>query len=519
MHRRQFLGTAALSASLGAATTENQTHSANRPQTRVKRRRTMYFNDARHFYLYSFEPPMTMEDVWRPIDELAGTAVNTFIYGVETGGGLFSDTKVGTRFGADLERLESPIPWRAYYNMQNLIDQGLDPLQVLIDRAHQRGIEFITSLRMGGGPRSTRNQIRVPGSSAGGGGPQHDSQDFARAEVRDVRFDWLEELAGYPVDGIEMDFAFTPFYFKPDEINANTPLMTDYVRRIAKMVRSKGKDRIVGARVFPSLQMNLDLGLDVETWFAEKLIDYVAPMFYGYFLLDADMPLESLSKVAHAAGGEVYGVLQPYFLKHEEHATPAMVRAAAANYWAKGADGLIVAPWFYWPFRDEEKSILTDIGAPEDVREKDKHYVVARRQNDVAAMGYDHPLPLRLPRQDAETVKEIPFFVADDLTSTRVGRVRLLIRVNDLVTADRLEVELNGASLSDELMRRTSHRYEFQWLDYELVRQRPRRGRNVLGVSLQSRPRGLQGGVTVDQVEVLVEYVHPKAAYTRPELL
>ena len=514
MHRRQFLGTAAL----GAAIAKGQTQPANQP-IKAKRRRTMYFNDARHFYLYSFEPPMTMEDAWRPIDELAGTAVNTFIYGVETGGGLFSDTKVGTRFGADARQTESPHYWRAYYNMQSLIDQGLDPLRVLIDRAHQRDMEFITSLRMGGGPRPPRNRIGVPGLTGGGRGPQEDCQDFARREVRDVRFDWLKELASYPVEGIELDFAFTPFYFKPDEIKANTPLMTDYVRRIAKMVRSKYKDRIVGARVFPSLQMNVERGLDVATWFAEKLVDYVAPLFYGYFQLDADLPLESLAEVAHAAGGDVYGVLQPYFLKHEEHASPAMVRAAAANYWAKGADGLIIAPWFYWPFRDEEKSILTDIGAPEDVREKDKHYVVARRQDEAAALGYNHPLPLRLPRADAETIREIPFFVADDPTSTRVGRVRLLIRVNDLVTADHLEVKLNGVSLSGELMRRTSHRYEFQWLDYELVRQRPRRGRNVLGVSLLARPRGLRGGVTVDQIDVLVEYAHPQAAYSRPELL
>jgi hypothetical protein len=242
-------------------------------------------------------------------------------------------------------------------------------------------------------------------------------------------------------------------------------------------------------------------------------------MYYGYFLLDTDLPVESLADVAHAAGGEVYGVLQPYVLNDDQHATPAMVRAAAANYRARGADGLIVAPWFYWPLRDQEKSILTDIGSPRDVREKDKHYVVPRRQDDVAALGYDHPLPLPLPQADAHHVGEIPFFVADDPGSERVARVRLLIRVNNLVTDDRLEVTLNGVSLSDELMRRTSHRYEFLWLDYELVRQRPSQGHNVLGVSLVSRPTGLAGGVTVDQVEILIEYAQPQAAYTRPELL
>ena len=58
-------------------------------QTR-RRKRTLYYNDARHYYLYVFEPPMTMEDAWVPIDEVAGTAVDTFVYGVERGDGLLT---------------------------------------------------------------------------------------------------------------------------------------------------------------------------------------------------------------------------------------------------------------------------------------------------------------------------------------------------------------------------------------------------------------------------------------------
>ena len=518
MQRRQFLYTAALTSGAAASQAEDATPAPD-PKP-LRRGRTMYFNDARHYYMYAFEPPMSKEDAWRPIDELAGTAIDTFIYGVETGGGLFSDTRVAKRFGTDEgPPFESTIRWRAHYNMQNLIDQGLDPLQVLIDRAHERDLDFITSLRMGGGPRPDTYQIGVHGDATAGGGPRERCQDFGRREVRDVRFTWLEELADYPVEGIELDFAFTPYYFKPDEIRANIPVMNDYVRRISDMVRSKGRDRIVGARVFPYMQMNLDLGLDVATWLEEKLVDYVAPMYYGYFLLDADLPVESLAPAAHAAGAEVYGVLQPYIQDNDQHATPAMIRAASANYRARGADGLIIAPWFYWPFRDQEKAILTDIGAAQDLKEKDKHYVVPRRQDDVAALGYDHPLPLRLPGADAGTVREIPFFVADDPGSERVGRARLLIKVNNLVTADNFEVKLNGVSLSQEPVRRTSHRYEFQWLEYELLQQRPRQGTNELGVSLIARPPGLAGGITIDQVELLVEYALPQSAYDRPELL
>ena len=34
----------------------------------MRRRRTMYLDDARHYYLYVFEPPMTMEEAWLPVE-------------------------------------------------------------------------------------------------------------------------------------------------------------------------------------------------------------------------------------------------------------------------------------------------------------------------------------------------------------------------------------------------------------------------------------------------------------------
>ena len=47
----------------------------------MKQQRTIYFNDARHYYLFVFEPPMTLEDACRPINECSNTSIDTFIYG------------------------------------------------------------------------------------------------------------------------------------------------------------------------------------------------------------------------------------------------------------------------------------------------------------------------------------------------------------------------------------------------------------------------------------------------------
>ncbi len=518
--RRQLLG-AALSSTgiLHSEQSQGRAELRSQGKQHPKQRRILYFNDARHYYLYAFEPPMSLEDAWRPIDEIVGTSINTFVYGVESNSGLFNDTKVGVRSGINERPFVEGYYWRAWNNMQSLIDRGLDPLQVLIDRAHERGLDFITSMRIGGEPRDPRYRIGVGQVSADGGGAGENNPDFAHREVRALRQAWLEELSGYPVEGIELDFAFTPYYFKPQDVEANTRIMTDFVASLAQMIRRQDRDRIVGARVFPHEMTNLASGLDVRSWLSEGLVDYVAPLFYGYFLLDPNLPLEWLVEAAHGSGAEVYPMLHPFFVKRPDHATPAMIRAAAANYWAQGADGLMVGPWFSWPLRETEKSFLTELGDSEVIQQKDKHYFVSVRQEAMAALGYDHPLPLRLEKADPNFRGKIPFYLADDLSRKGAARVRLLMRVLNLVDADRLEVRLNGVSLRQERLQRTSHRYEFLWLEYELVSRRPKTGWNQLEVALETRPKGLVGGVTVDHVELFVEYDQPKAYADRPQLL
>jgi len=522
MNRREFLiSTAAASAALGSTAAGNAEPSAPPKSVRPrggKEHRTAYFNDARHYWLYAFEPPMSLEEAWWPIDELAGTSINTFIYGVETEG-FWSDAKVAKRALSGRSPFGSAHGWRAWHNMQSLIDQGLDPLQVLIDRAHERGLEFITSMRMNAGPRDPRYYIGVEGPAAGGGGPLATNHDFAHAPVRDVRFKWLEELASYNVEGIELDFAFSPYYFKPEEIAAKTAVMTDYVQRISNMVRSKGKDRIVGARVFPTVEMNRALGLDVETWLSERLVDYVAPLYYGYFFLDANMPVESLADIAHESGAEVYPVLQPHWTEKDDHATPAMIRAAVANYWHKGADGMIVGPWFYWPLRNEEKAILTEIGHPQDVNGKSKHYTVGRRLEGPARLGYDHPLPLEIKSTEPRASGKVAFHFADNPHAQSIDRIRLCMRIRNMLTSIQLKVELNGESLAHERMRRSTHRYEFVWLEYDLVHVLPRQGDNMLDVTIEAVPEKFSGTLSVDQVELLVEYTHPQSFYERPDVL
>ena len=485
----------------------------------MRRRRTIYFNDARHYYLYAFEPPMQLEDAWRPIDEVAGTAVDTFIYGVSSGG-LFYPSKIGQQWGGD----QSPVAyfWRARKNMQSLIDRGLNPLTVLIDRAHEAGLDFFASLRMGSfSGTDSSYQIGVPG-------PMEGCLNLAHPEARDHQFAVLEELATeYSVEGIELDFGYPPFFLKPDEVEKQTPLMTEYVGKISQMVRNRpGEPGQVGARVFPTEKMCLEAGLDVRTWFEEGIVDFVVPLLYGYFMLDPDMPIDWLIQSAHQNdSASVYPVLQPYSeyesgpSHRRKYATPEMMRAAAGNFWDRGADGLYT--WFLrWPLGDAERRILTEIGNPELSKEGEKHYVLPRRCEDAAGVGlvYDAALPIQIPSADSNARYEIPFYVSENIqaSSERVREVRLKINVSNLVTADNLAILLNGRSLSQETCTRTfggtqkignsNVPYNGQWLEFRLEGERPHKGENLLEMSLEKRPEGFKGGVIIEDVEIVVEY-------------
>ena len=448
--RRRFIQGTAVTAAALKLKGEEVVAGPKRKSLATRKRRTIYFNDARHYYLYVFEPPMKMEDAWRPVDEVAGTAVDTFTYGVARGDGLFYPSKVGKRFkyGEYKNAFRLAAYWRAWHNMQSLIDQGLDPLTVLIDRAHEKGMDFFASLRLG----SYLGMDPAHQLKSGGRG-------FVHPEVRDHQFAVLEELAkDYPTEGVELDLAAPPYgasyYFREEDVESYTPVMTQWIRKVSEMVRNRpGKPGQVGARVYPTEAINLAKGLDVRTWLREGLIDYVVPMVYGYTLVDSQMPIDWLIEAAHQVETSVYAMIQPYHhsLEREYHtrewATPEMMRAAVANYWALGADGMY--SWFLrWPLGDAGRRILSELGDPDLVREADKHYLVKRSLKVTGLVGYPTSLPLEIAASDRSTHK-IAFRIADDIEgiAERIRQVRLRINITDLVSADRLRILLNGKSL------------------------------------------------------------------------
>ena len=150
----------------------------------TRRKRTIYFNDARHYYLFVFEPPLALEDAWRPVDEVASTGIDTLVFGVARADGLFFPTRTGKLFYSHVDDIDDAIYWKVRQNILSLQDRGLDLLQVLADRAHEKAMEFFVSFRMG----------TYEGVGSAAADPSCGGRGLAEPEARENQLKVFEEI-------------------------------------------------------------------------------------------------------------------------------------------------------------------------------------------------------------------------------------------------------------------------------------------------------------------------------------
>ena len=172
----------------------------------------MFYHDGRHPLIYMYEPPMRREEYEAAVDELAGTPVEALMFCLGDGRTFLHDTEVGELWGHNVERWPHLVFQRAHRNASALIDEGNDPLRVVCDRAHAKGMLIYPTLlvQQGSGERgvdSRSSDYRYDNKhleiGAQGGVDRSwrgfECLDFAHEEVREERFAIIEEtLRRYP---------------------------------------------------------------------------------------------------------------------------------------------------------------------------------------------------------------------------------------------------------------------------------------------------------------------------------
>jgi len=419
-------------------------------------------------------------------------------------------------------------------NIRALAEAGYDTLGLATDFCHQNDIECFFSLRMNDIHDSfTDWQLcawkREHPEYMFGKRPDLDEYpptdfrkywsalDYEIPEVRDYIFRILEEVCQrYDVDGIELDWMRHPKFFRPTtDGNPATAeqveMMNDLVRRIRVMTEQvaqrRGRPILISSRIALSVECSLDLGLDIETWLREDLVDMVT-VGGGYACLAMAPQVREMVQFIHNYDVPVYACISASEMERE-HGTVETWRGAAMNAWEAGADGIYTFNLF--PRTPDER--FSQMGSPETLKGLDKLYgvdymdVPNYASYQQAGIFAPDRLPVALPASESVTVK-LP--VGEDIVANApTGKTTdacLRLRVSKIASGDEINVWLNGEVLGTaNPVEALSPEPSDVWLELQLEASLVRVGTNLVQIKLSSQRSGQQQCV-LSALDLAVQY-------------
>ena len=516
----------------------------NAKQSRQKalaQRRRIIFND--DTYELSRDDANTPEGfLKRRLKPLAGTHVNSIFWSILGG---WADAPV---YNSKVQPIYGdahggpPQYWqKVTENIKALIKVGRCPMQIVIDFAHDNGMELFASVRMNdchdsfipGGVtlwKKEHPEFLVDSTEVPKDKDSHPlglyviAQDFSHQEVRDRKFEIIEEVCRrYDIDGVNLNYIRHPVFFsntmrgEPVTLK-EIEIMTAFMRRIRIFTdeQSVRRDRpiLLAAIVPDNFQLGKNVGLDVETWIKEDLIDMVIP---GLGYAPFSLPVSDFTKLAHLYSVKVYPCINRKAPQHvPDESVSKGFRGIAANWYRAGADGI-----FFWnlgtPFeyktgqelitiRNRYYATLSELGEAKTLIGKDKLFCI----DDQVLSYYQHvssqrPLPVQLTQQQ---VRQIGFEVGDDVQAADkqgcLSQLMLNLQFKGPACEQDLNLRLNGepllggeiAALSNEILE----------INYRLSADQVKLGRNVLEVSLKQAPDSAEKLVKLNGVKLWVRY-------------
>lgn len=500
----------------------------------------IFYHDGRHPLIYMYEPPMRKEEYEAAVDELVGTPIEAIAFCLGDGRTVLHDTTVGELWGSPIDKWSHIIFRRAHQNAKHLIEEGNDPLRIISERAHAKGLLIYPTLLVNQGSGECGEDMR--GSkfrfnnkqwdigAKGGVDPSSlafDCADFMFEEIRDERLALIEEtLSRYDVDGFELQMNYIPYYFHPSEIDPGREVMNRWIRRVYEVVKKGGSDQELMIRIRGDMDWCFTAGLDVKTWIRDGIVDVIIPESTAQ-QVDTNADLRPFVEAAKGTDCRILASLTSHMDSDRlNEGTIETIRAEACNYWQQGIDGLYVNQWFSrWPYQGSFYEILREVPHPDIMAPKDKIYHVPTETGRHPTERLQPDLVPRLPVDLLEgKCASAELMVSDDLPRwDRVGRVHeviLRIRVIEATELDQLCFRFNGKEVPSSLMRTINQMYTMDsprylvwgyWFVFRLDREHwPVNGRNVIEVTLLKRDPDVTSQIYLRDVELEIKYLMGK---------
>lgn len=498
--------------------------------------------DGRHSSVYLYEPPMDVRNYGEPIDEVLGLGIDTICYVVGDCSVLLYDTKVGERWGHNVDLSDHAVWHRASKNVASFIERGMDPLMVVCEHAQKRGFKFLPHLILN---LTHTEHGRVTNSRVADFtsehpewqiGPEPDLPEaahdvpnqlsYAVPEVRANRLAVVRELVNdYPTDGIELNFYDPAPLIGRREVAEHTQTMTDWVGEIrsvcAEAAAAQRREKRVVVRVGPTLAGNLAMGMDIEAWIRRGLVDVVIVMPVAGGFQNSTSGLREI--VGAARGTEVK------LLFGQESVAPAQTRevhqAAAVNAYAAGAQGVLYQRYYpapnRYPYDEEMLGRMRFMGYPDLLAHKDKSFRLGQNSDSrkALAFGLEDQVPAALA--PGEPGKELTLEVADDIAAKEsVGelwRCELRVMVDHMMHDDQVRVFWNGSEVPDQILRKVDWVFQMRPRPSHVRGYRlhvdlrgdwlPKVGTNTLRIDVVEKDEQLVLPITVSEVDLLVQYL------------
>jgi hypothetical protein len=338
--------------------------------------------------------------------QLVGTGVTTVFYCSRSSGlGVFThNTKVGEVFDSRDGRYKDNITG-------DLIRQGTDPLRVVADYCRSHDLEVFWTLRMNDChdavhrpdkpyPAFSKLKAAHPDWLLGTyrDRPAYgnwSAYDFAIPDVRQLALDCVAEVCReYDVDGIHLDFFRHLNYFRevaagdkasPEHMALMTELVRDIRRRTEEAALARKRPFLLAVRVPDSVEYCQALGLDVERWLREGLVDLLV---VGEFQL---RPWQESVALGHRYGAQVIAGLSEGRVSGERapfrRDARESYRARAAAAWQAGCDGLYI-----FNFYKAERPVLSEMQDPALLKSLAQwHFATIRSQDEARRWLADGP--------------------------------------------------------------------------------------------------------------------------------
>jgi hypothetical protein len=471
------------------------------------RQRRMLFNNDGNEAVHEMARPSAEDFLQCRTSFLAGTQVDAISYCTTSSFGMFKHL---SKFGQVFTLRMEPHPNN---QLQAMAELGLDPLKIMADFCRRSRMDLFWSFRMNDVhdkgktdyevARFRFNKLKTEHPEYLMGTPRKrpkiggwSAVNYGLPEIRDFAFRAVEEICrGYDVAGVELDFFRHPVFFRSTTRGLNATdedraQMTDLLQRIRTLADEVGKNRghpiLIAVRTPDSVEYARNIGLDIEHWMADDLIDLW--MAAGYFQLnDWDYSVA----LARKYGVKVYPSLDESRNRDESakqmRMTGLAYRGRAANVWSAGADGVYLFNSF-----DPTSPLWRELGDPKLLAKMDKDYFASVRGAFGANGGnlpfesyqkYETLNPMNPKALAAGKNATACIRLGENFRETKPATLTLRLRFDVPPKTDAVRATVNGNPLKLEPSGK-------EWLEAKVQPAELREGGNVVGVSFaESAPK------------------------------